>query len=93
MFQGTWKLLDKDKIVVIDRDSSPERLIVSVMNINGGYLETTDNPGVPLETFSVAQMNNGFIGYRHMANETGNFSFSIQVSIIKHNVYKLSTFY
>lgn len=52
------------------------------MNITGGYLETTDNPSVPLETFSVAQMNNGFIGYRHTANETGHFSFNIQVNMI-----------
>jgi len=74
-------VLDKDKIVVIDRDSSPERLIVSVMNISGGYLETTDNPNVPLETFTVAQMSNGFIGYRHTLNETGRFSFTIQVSM------------
>lgn len=65
--------------MVIDRDSSPERLIVSVLNISGGCLETTDNPYVPLETFSVAQMNNGFIGYRHTFNETGHFSFTIQV--------------
>lgn len=75
-------MLDKDKIVVIDRDSSPERLIVSVMNISGGYLETTDNPNVPLGTFSVAQMNNGFIGYRHTSNETGHFSVTIQVNMI-----------
>lgn len=75
-------MLDKDKIVVVDRDSSPERLIVSVMNISGGYLETTDNPNVSLETFSVAQMSNGFIGYRHSSNETGHFSFTIQVSMI-----------
>lgn len=75
-------MLDKEKIVVIDRDSSPERLIVSVLNISGGYLDTTDNPNVPLETFSVAQMINGFIGYRHTSNETGHFSFTIQVNIV-----------
>lgn len=75
-------MLDKDKIVVIDRDSSPERLIISVMNISGGYLDTTDNPNVPLETFSVAQMNNGFIGYRHTSNDTGHFSFTLQVKMI-----------
>lgn len=75
-------MLDKDKIVVIDRDSSPERLIVSVMNISGGYLDTTDNPNVPLETFTVAQMNNGFIGYRHTSNETGHFTFTLKVSIL-----------
>ncbi|XP_026815532.1 chondroitin sulfate proteoglycan 4 [Rhopalosiphum maidis] len=96
--QGTWKMLDKDKIVVIDRDSSPERLIVSVMNISGGYLDTTDNPNVPLETFTVAQMNNGFIGYRHTSNETGHFTFTLKVSdgekesaitLIPVNVYSL----
>lgn len=76
-------MLDKDKIVIIDRDSSPERLIVSVINITGGYLETTDSPNVPLGTFSVAQMDHGFIGYRHTSNETGHFSFTIQVSLIK----------
>lgn len=75
-------MLDKDKIVVVDRDSSPERLIVSVLNISGGYLETTDNPNVSLETFSVAQMSSGFIGYRHSSNETGHFSFTIQVIMI-----------
>uniref|UniRef100_A0A2S2QQT4 Chondroitin sulfate proteoglycan 4 n=1 Tax=Sipha flava TaxID=143950 RepID=A0A2S2QQT4_9HEMI len=96
--QGTWKMLDKDNIVIIDRDSSPERLIVSVMNMSGGYLDTTDNPNIPLETFSVAQMNNGFIGYRHTSNETGHFSFNLQVSdgekesaitLIPVNVYSL----
>lgn len=74
-------MLDKDNIVIIDRDSSPERLIVYVMNMSGGYLDTTDNPNIPLETFSVAQMNNGFIGYRHTSNETGHFSFNIQVRL------------
>ncbi|VVC37769.1 Concanavalin A-like lectin/glucanase domain,Laminin G domain [Cinara cedri] len=78
--QGSWKMLDKDKIVIIDRDSSPERLIVSIINITGGYLETTDNPNIPLETFSVAQMDHGFIGYRHTSNDTGHFSFTVQVS-------------
>lgn len=64
---------------MIDKDSSAEKLIISVLNISGGHLETLDNPGVKLETFTVAQMNSGFIGYRHTSNDTGNFSFLFQV--------------
>ncbi|XP_050522785.1 chondroitin sulfate proteoglycan 4 [Daktulosphaira vitifoliae] len=100
--QGTWKVIDKDKILVIDKDSSTERLIISVLNISGGNLEILDNPGVKLETFTVAQMNNGFIGYRHTSNDTGNFSFSFQVSdgektsaitTVQISVYTLSLTY
>ncbi|KAK3881553.1 hypothetical protein Pcinc_014008, partial [Petrolisthes cinctipes] len=65
---GSSKTLTNQIINVVDSDTPPNRLRISVLNLKepeGAYIESSQVPGTPLHSFTMEQLNQDIITYVH----------------------------
>nr|XP_053643918.1 chondroitin sulfate proteoglycan 4-like isoform X2 [Cherax quadricarinatus] len=78
---GTTKTLTPEIITVVDSDSSPSKLRISVLNLkerDGGYVQNSKSPGMPIHSFTQEQLNQGVISYVHRGEH--NTKIALKVS-------------
>ncbi|KAK8744548.1 hypothetical protein OTU49_000861, partial [Cherax quadricarinatus] len=65
---GTSKTFTPEIITVVDSDSPPSKLRITVLNLKeseGGYIENSKSPGVPIHSFTQEQVNQGVVSFVH----------------------------
>nr|XP_045596227.1 chondroitin sulfate proteoglycan 4-like [Procambarus clarkii] len=65
---GTTKVLTPEIVSVVDSDTPPSKLRITVLNLkerDGSYLENSKSPGIPIHSFTQEQLNQGVISYVH----------------------------
>jgi len=64
-------ILSSTYLKVTDMDTPPSSLVISVDSISHGQFERLNNPYVPITSFTMAEVNQGKILFRHDGSKTG----------------------
>ncbi|XP_068247623.1 LOW QUALITY PROTEIN: chondroitin sulfate proteoglycan 4-like [Palaemon carinicauda] len=81
---GTAKAITPEIINVIDSDSSPEVLRISVVNLkekDGGYIQNSQAPGKPIYSFTQEDINQGLISYVHRGEPDNKIALKVSDGI------------
>ena len=77
--EGQRVILDASDLLAADVDSSTAALVYTVTNVQAGFFDIDGSTGLPVTTFTQAQVDSGLVRFNHDGSETAP-AFDVRVS-------------